>query len=102
MIIWIASYPKSGNTWLRSLLASYYYSKNGEFDFKLLERIKQFPKVEDFINDPDAYPTLESTSKNWISKQMEINNDQKLKFFKTHNAICNINGNSFTDAKNSS
>tara|TARA_B100000963_G_scaffold220824_1_gene192458 strand:+ start:16 stop:870 length:855 start_codon:yes stop_codon:yes gene_type:complete len=101
MIIWIASYPKSGNTWLRSLLASYYYSKKGEFDFKLLERIKLFPKVEDFINDPDAYPTLESTSKNWISKQMEINNDQKLKFFKTHNAICNINGNSFTDAKNS-
>ena len=101
MIIWIASYPKSGNNWLRSLLASYYYSKNGEFDFKLLERIKQFPKVEDFINDPDDYPTLESTSKNWISKQTEINNDQKLKFLKTHNAICNINGNSFTDAKNS-
>ena len=101
MIIWLASYPKSGNTWLRSLLASYYYSKNGEFDFKLLDRIKQFPKVEDFINDVDDYSTLESTSKNWISKQIEINKDRKIKFFKTHNAICNINGNAFTDAKNS-
>ena len=29
MIIWIASYPKSGNTWVRSLLASYLFSKDG-------------------------------------------------------------------------
>ena len=79
MIIWLASYPKSGNTWLRSLLASYYYSKNGEFDFKLLDSIKQFPKVEDFVNDVDDYSTLESTSKNWISKQKEINKDRKIK-----------------------
>ena len=69
MIIWIASYPKSGNTWLRSLLASYFYSKNGEFDFKLLEKIKLFPRVEDFMNDKDEYKTLESTSNNWINKQ---------------------------------
>jgi hypothetical protein len=31
MIIWLASYPKSGNTWVRSLLSAYYYSKNGKF-----------------------------------------------------------------------
>ena len=36
MIIWIASYPKSGNTYLRSFLASYYYSNNGKFDFDQL------------------------------------------------------------------
>ena len=36
MIIWIASYPKSGNTWVRSLISSYYYSEDGSFDFKLL------------------------------------------------------------------
>ena len=40
MIIWIASYPKSGNTWLRALLSSYFYSKNGEFDFELLNNIE--------------------------------------------------------------
>ena len=33
MIIWIASYPKSGNTYLRSFLASYYYSDDGKFNF---------------------------------------------------------------------
>ena len=26
MIIWIASYPKSGNTWIRSFLSTYLYS----------------------------------------------------------------------------
>ena len=101
MIIWIASYPKSGNTWLRSLLASYFFSKKGEFDFSLLDKIKQFPDSDYFIKDKDQYSTLESTSKNWIKKQSIINLDRKLKFFKTHNAICNINGNSFTDSKNS-
>ena len=100
MIIWIASYPKSGNTWLRSLLSSYYYSKEGEFNFRLLEKIQQFPSTDHFIYDNDSYETLESTSKNWIKKQIEINKDKKLKFFKTHNAICEINGNPFTNSKN--
>jgi len=43
MIIWLASYPKSGNTWLRALLTAYYYSKNGEFDFEMLNKIQGFP-----------------------------------------------------------
>ena len=29
MIFWIASYPKSGNTWLRALISSYYYTEDG-------------------------------------------------------------------------
>ena len=43
MIIWIASYPKSGNTYIRSLLSAYYFSKDGKFEFSLLKNIKQFP-----------------------------------------------------------
>ena len=37
MIIWIASYPKSGNTWVRSFLSSYIYSegKIGQWKKKL-------------------------------------------------------------------
>ena len=34
MIIWIASYPKSGNTWLRAFLSTYLYSTNNSFDFR--------------------------------------------------------------------
>ena len=48
MIFWIASYPKSGNTWLRSLLSSYFYSKDGIFDQSLLSKIGQFPEKKYF------------------------------------------------------
>ena len=45
MIFWIASYPKSGNTWIRSLLCSYYFSENGVFTGdSLLKNIGQFPE----------------------------------------------------------
>ena len=37
MIIWIASYPKSGNTWLRALLSTYYFSNDGTFHDSLLK-----------------------------------------------------------------
>ncbi len=43
MIVWLASYPKSGNTFVRSLLCSYIFSENGNFSFELLKNIKQFP-----------------------------------------------------------
>ena len=33
MIIWIASYPKSGNTWVRALLSAYLFNKEGKFNF---------------------------------------------------------------------
>ena len=43
MIIWIASYPKSGNTWLRALISTYFFSKDGKFSDALLKNIDQFP-----------------------------------------------------------
>ena len=42
MIIWIASYPKSGNTWVRSFLSSLLYSKDGIADLNSI-RISQYP-----------------------------------------------------------
>ena len=38
MIIWLASYPKSGNTLLRSMLSSYLFSEEGIFNFDLLKK----------------------------------------------------------------
>ena len=52
MIIWLASYPKSGNTYLRAFLSAYYYSKDGNFDFGQIANIKQFPNKE-FFNQPE-------------------------------------------------
>ena len=100
MIIWIASYPKSGNTWIRSLLTSYLFSKDGKFEFKLLNNIKQFSihdvtqKTKNNTNDQSKLP------ENWIPAQIKINQDGKIRLFKTHNAICTINENKFTDKEN--
>ena len=100
MIIWLASYPKSGNTWLRSLLASYYFSDDGTFDFDLLKKIDAYPSVAYFKKYKDNFSNPVSTSRYWISEQENINKDNKLRFFKTHNAMVKINGNSFTNENN--
>ena len=46
MIIWIASYPKSGNTWVRAFLSAYYYTKDGFYDAKVLEQIPDYPNAK--------------------------------------------------------
>ena len=93
MIIWIASYPKSGNTYLRSFLSSYYFSKNGKFDFSLLENIKNFPGIHYSKNRSDS--NLEA-SRNWIINQNYFFKKEKLNFLKTHNSIKPFEGNRFT------
>ena len=101
MIIWLASYPKSGNTWLRSMIATYFYTNTGEFNFKLLNYIDQFPNYNDFRNYKDTFYKPESTSKYWLDVQKKINEKNKLTFLKTHNALCKIENSVFTDQKNS-
>ena len=100
MIIWLASYPKSGNTWLRSLLASYYFSEDGDFNFSLLKNIDQFPSYDHFKNYNKIFTNPTDTTEFWLEEQEKINSDNKIKLFKTHNALCKINGNSFTNSKN--
>ena len=100
MIIWIASYPKSGNTWIRSLLGSYFFTKDGIFNFNVLKSIEQFtPHIPDSILDEKIH-YQSKVSKSWIISQKKINEDNKIHFLKTHNAMCAINGNSFTDKFN--
>ena len=100
MIFWIASYPKSGNTWLRALLSSYFYSQDGIFNQKLLKNIDQFPEKSHFVNFDYNPKVVTDTSKYWIKAQEQINQDKKLKFLKTHNILGSINNNNFTNKKN--
>ncbi len=96
MIIWIASYPKSGNTWVRSIISSYFFSKTGNFDFSLLKNISLYPSPKYFknkINNPGEVSYFwEESQKNIIQKQKEI-------FLKTHNALVAINNKNFTSEK---
>ena len=101
MIIWIASYPKSGNTWLRALLSSYFYSTNGEFKEHLLKKIDQFPTKKYFRKFKFDQNKIGDTCQYWIKAQEEINKERKIKFFKTHNAFGKINNYDFTNKENS-
>jgi len=100
MIIWIASYPKSGNTWIRSLLCAYLFSKDGKFNFNLLGNIKQFSSKNFLSSSKNPKKKQIEIFENWIPSQTLINKDKKIHFFKTHNALCTINGNKFTDELN--
>ena len=101
MILWLASYPKSGNTWLRCLLSSYYYTKNGEFKFDLLNNIPQFPAEKFFYKYRNLIKHPSDTIRYWKIEQQKINDKNKFIFLKTHCALSTINNFSFTDAKNS-
>ena len=46
-IFWITSFPKSGNTLIRSLLASQFFTDDGIVDLNLLQNI---PYIEDTSN----------------------------------------------------
>ena len=100
MFIWLASYPKSGNTLVRAMLSSYFFSKDGKFNFELIKNIKQFPHIGIFeklgINIKDEKEIL----KNYIKAQESINQKNSIQFLKTHSYLFNINNNPFTDLNN--
>ena len=93
MIIWLASYPKSGNTYVRAFLSAYYFSANGQFDFSQISNIDQFPH-EKFLKKKVS--SIGEASEQWIPTQREINKDKKIRFFKTHSFLGNYQGNEFT------
>jgi len=100
MIIWIASYPKSGNTWVRSIISSLIYSNDGNFDFDLLKKIKQFPNKKYFENFTKDFHNINEIKKYWIESQNFINLDKEVKFFKTHHINCKIDEHTFTNKSN--
>ena len=102
MIIWLASYPKSGNTLVRSMLSSYFFSKDGIFNFDLLNNIKKFPDFGVFKTLGIDITNENEVVKNYINVQKEINkrDGNSIRFLKTHAALNDINGYRFTDLKN--
>ena len=93
MIIWIASYPKSGNTYLRSFISSYYFSKKGKFSFDLLLNILQFPSIK--FTKKKINSEFEA-SQSWIYNQQQFFSGEKIHFIKTHSNLNEYKGNNFT------
>jgi hypothetical protein len=100
MIVWLASYPKSGNTWVRSFISSLIFTNNGDADFNAMQKISQYPRRSHFTSLLENLEDLNSLSENWIPSQKLINLDKKIRFLKTHHVMCNFGKNSFTNYEN--
>mgnify|MGYP000194514081 FL=1 len=99
MIIWIVSYPRSGNTWVRSLISTYLFSEKENTVFENIKKIINFPNIKHFkeIFEINEFSKEElknkkkkdkkkfEISKYWIAAQNKINLNKKITFLKTHN-----------------
>lgn len=100
MIIWLASFPKSGNTWVRAVVSSLLYSKNGNFNFEMIKKIQQFPNKKHFENLTKEYQDIQSLKKYWVAAQDTINLNNRINFLKTHHINCKIGQYPFTNKNN--
>ena len=100
-IIWISSYPKSGNTWLRFFLANYFFNPLKIFDPKIISTIKKFPIDEEIEKIASAESIIKNPydiSKYWIESQSKMKTkDGNIVFLKNHNSLVNINNYEFTN-----
>lgn len=88
--IFLASYPKSGNTWMRSIIGNL-YNFDKEFDLKILKSIpllsikQNFDKFENKIYSDNNVLHFDWVSQNIIECQKILNNKSNhLNIFKTH------------------
>ena len=88
--IFLASYPKSGNTWMRSIIGNL-YNFDKEFSLKILKSIpllsikKNFDKFENKIYSDNNVLHFDWVSQNIIECQKILNNKSNhLNIFKTH------------------
>ena len=113
MIIWLASYPKSGNTWVRIFLSYIIDSQKGvEINDEILKKIRNYPLLNyDFSKELKEKFTEKITNnvgnnikelfyKNWIISQQRLNLNNKINILKTHNMLCKIGEHKFTDLEN--
>ena len=116
MIIWLASYPKSGNTWVRSIvnqLINNDIKKNDDVfndilnirRYPTLYDMKDLPKIPNTYSQKQKREVIEYAIKNWKKSQEILNNKKGIKILKTHNMLCKLKVDDqdymFTDTKNS-
>ena len=100
MIIWLASYPKSGNTWVRSIISSLLNSDDGIFKFEKLKKIDQFPEKKFFKDIITNFKNFNEMKENWILAQEKINLNNEINLFKTHQGNYIVGKHNFTNNEN--
>ena len=69
MIIWLASYPKSGNTWVRAFVSSLLFKKNNNNSLDNMKQIHAYPLTKDFYNLLNNFDNLNNISECWEKSQ---------------------------------
>ena len=104
MIVWLASYPKSGNTWMWLFIKSYFNPPEKKLSLNYHKNdpimLDGFPNETKFDELKINYENFFDISKNWINLQSLINLNNKINYVKTHNAMCTVNNYKFTDMHN--
>ena len=104
MIFWLASYPKSGNTWVRMFWRSYFLPSNQVFSLNkrgnLDLEVFNFPTANQLKEANVDHTDFRNIAKNWITLQDIINLNNKLNFLKTHNGNFTLNNCAFTNTDN--
>ena len=102
MIIWLASYPKSGNTLVRAMVSSYFFTKDGIYNSSLIKKIKQFPSINLFKKFGLDITNEEELIQNYVNVQNPFNIKDTIQFTKTHSYLFNFhNKYPFTNLQNS-
>ncbi len=103
MILWLSSYPKSGNTWARIFLTNYLFEET-EDPFKNLDKIGSYPRKEyfNFLEEKDfeSLKNIEQNFKQYIISQEKINLNGELNLLKSHSYCGTLNGNNFSNKSN--
>ena len=106
-IIWLASYPKSGNTWIRFLIGNYFFNSKRKIKYDVIKNIYKFP-MQSYLklhaNRSELLQNPYNISKFWIKHQKTfrtIDSKSNVVFLKTHNALVSINNMPFTDENHS-
>ena len=103
-IVWLASYPKSGNTLLRLFLSHYIYGNSKYLNIALLKKILKFESKECFssvLNNKNLEDNF-IYIKHCIDVQERLIKllPQNKLIFKTHHFFGDINGHKFTNEQN--
>lgn len=69
-IIWLASYPKSGNTWIRALLANYLLDDAP--DINALHRFSTADVRQDFFDRAAGRPFRARNVKEWLAMRQKV------------------------------
>jgi len=96
-IVWLASYPKSGNTWMRAFLANLIANRNDPVPLNELARYCEDEARPEFFSALAGRPSTELTLDEIIALRPQVHaaiaaNARGTRFVKTHNYAGSIDG----------